>query len=311
MKRIQGIAKNGWRTLLHGVTVLAWSVFAAVSVNSQTAQQAESMQKIAFHYNDGTTSQVYIMNADGTEQTQLTNNSASNVAPEISPDGSQIAFVSDRDGTDHVYLMDLDGGNQHRLTEGREAEGEPTWSPDGSRIYFRRELNDGRVVICVVERDGGNPLQLTDGSIRYLRSTISPDGSQILAVSVSRGFELYVMDADGSGQRRFPNVPSGISFASWSPDGGRIAYATATPPPNPSADIFVVNADGTGERQLTRAEGVSEYPCWSPDGREIAFQSSRDGDFDIYIMNADGSNPRRITDHPGFDGRPSWRVVER
>jgi TolB protein len=205
--------------------------------------------------------------------------------------------------------MDVDGGDQHRVTHVPGAEGEPTWSLDGARIYFRKTLDDGRVAISSVNADGSGFRQLTDASIRYLRSSLSPDGTAILAVSVSRGFELYVMDSDGANQRRVPNVPEDVAFASWSPDGTKIVYATATPPPNPGADIYVINRDGTGGRQLTHAEGVSEYPCWSPDGREIAFQTSRDGNFEIYVMNADGSHPRRLTDHPGFDGRPSWRVV--
>jgi len=172
-------------------------------------------------------------------------------------------------------------------------------------------LDDGTVAICSVHRDGSGFRQLTDGSIRYLRSSLSPDGTSILAVSASRGFELYVMDGDGTNQRRVPNVPQGAAFASWSPDGEKIVYATATPPPNPGADIYVINRDGTGDTRLTHAEGVSEYPCWSPDGTEIAFQTSRYGNFEIYVMDADGSNLRRLTDHPGSDGRPSWRVVER
>jgi len=290
--------------------VLLSLALAAAAVNAQTGRDAGSAQKIAFHSSDGGTTQIFIMNADGTGRTQLTS-SASNVAPEISPHGSQIAFVSDRDGSDHVHLMDIDGGHQRRLTDVPGAEGEPTWSPDGTRIYFRKTLDDGRVAIHSVNADGSGFQKLTDGSIRYLRSILSPDGAAILAVSVSRWFELYVMDSDGTNQRMVPNVPEGAAFASWSPDGEQIVYATAVPPPNPGADIHVISRDGTGGRRLTHAEGVSEYPCWSPDGREIAFQTSRDGNFEIYIMNADGSNARRLTDHPGFDGRPSWRVVGR
>jgi Tol biopolymer transport system component len=274
-------------------------------------QEPSRVEKIAFHSSEGRSSQISIMNADGTGRTRLTHNSASNVAPAISPDGSQIVFVSDRDGTDHVYLMDIDGGGQRRLTDSPGAEGEPTWSPTGARIYFRKRLDDNRSAICSVNTDGSDFVQVTDGSIHYMRASLSPDGTVMLAVSVSRGFELYLMDSDGTNRRRIPNVSGGVAFASWSPDGKKIVYATATPPPNQSADIHIMNSDGTGDRRLTHAEGVSEYPCWSPDGKEIAFQTSRDGNFEVYVMNADGSNPQRLTDHPGFDGRPSWRVVGR
>ncbi len=282
---------------------------AATAVNGQSGRESDPAEKIAFHSSDGGTPQIFSMNVDGSGRTQLTDNPASNVAPEISPDGSQIVFVSDRDGRDHVYLMNLDGSNQHRLTDSPGAEGEPTWSPTGTRVYFRKQLDDGSVVIGSVNADGSDYQQLTDGSIRYLRANVSPDNRLMLAISVSRGFELYVMNIDGSNQRKLPGNSGGVAFASWSPNGDKIVYATATPPPTPSANIYVMNADGTGVRRLTQTEGVNEYPCWSPDGKEIAFQTSRDGNFEIYVMEAVGSNPRRLTDHPGLDGRPSWRAL--
>jgi TolB protein len=263
--------------------------------------------KIVFHSSaGGNNTQIFVMDADGTGREQLTDNSFSNVAPEISPDGSQIVFVSDRDGSNHVHLMDIDGNNQRRLTDVPDEEGEPTWAPSGNRIYYRRISPDGTVMLCAVNTDGSNLTQVTDGSIRYFRPHVSRDEAQILAVSVTRGFELYLMDSDGSNQRKFPNAPAGVAFASWHPDGEKIVFATSNPPPNVGADIHVINADGTGHIQLTHGEGVSEYPCWSADGEEIAFQTSRDGNFEIYVMSADGSQPRRLTNNPGLDGRPSW-----
>jgi Tol biopolymer transport system component len=278
---------------------------AAPAANGQSVGEPTG-DIIAFHSSDGGNPQIYIMNADGSGRTQLTDDAASNVAPEISPDGSHIVFASDRDGTDHIYLMSIDGRDQHRLTDSPGAEGEPTWSPSGTRIYFRKETTDGRIVIGSIKADGSDYRQLTDGSIRYLRAKVAPDGERILAVSVTRGFELYVMNVDGSDQRKMPNISEGVAFASWSPEGTKIVYAIATPPPSPSADIYVINADGTGQQRLTKQAGVNEYPAWSPDGREIAFQTSRDGNFEIYVMNADGTDARRLTNHPGMDGRPSW-----
>jgi TolB protein len=270
-------------------------------------QRADSGEKIVFHSSaGGNNTQIFVMNADGTGREQLTDDSFSNVAPEISPDGSLVAFVSDRDGTNHVYLMEIDGDNQRRLTDSFNEEGEPTWAPSGDRIYYRQIASDGTVKLCAIDIDGSDLSQLTDGSVRYFRPHVSPDGTLILAVSVTRGFELYLMDSDGSNPRKFPNAPPGVAFASWHPNGERIVFATSNPPPNVGADIHVMNADGTGHVRLTHAEGVSEYPCWSPDGDAIAFQTSRDGNFEIYVMGADGGQLRRLTNHPGLDGRPSW-----
>ena len=73
--------------------------------------------------------EIYVMNADGTGQTNLTSNSAWDAQPAWSTDGSQIAFVSDRDGNDEIYVMSADGSNQTRLTSDPATDQQPAWSP--------------------------------------------------------------------------------------------------------------------------------------------------------------------------------------
>lgn len=262
-------------------------------------------EKIAFHSNRDGSTQIYIMNADGSGLRRLTNNSASDVGPAISPDGARIAFVSNRDGNDHIYLMDIDGGNERRLTNAQEAEVEPAWSPDGTRICYRKEIGDRKTAICIVNADGGGFRQLTDGTIRYMAPTVSPDGKCILCAS---GPEIWILGIDGGDPRRIAKT-TGIlvAYPRWSPDGRKIVFGMVSgTPPNHKTDIFSMNADGTGEAALTKSQGINEYPCWSPDGTSIAFQTARDGNFEIYVMAADGGNPRRLTNLPAMDGRPSW-----
>ncbi|GIV01726.1 MAG: hypothetical protein KatS3mg015_0556 [Fimbriimonadales bacterium] len=109
---------------------------------------------IAFESTRDGNFEIYVMNADGTNQTNLTNNAAIDSGPVWSADGSKIAFVSDRDGNDEVYVMNADGTNQTRLTNNpAPSDRFPVWSPDGSKIAFVSD-RDGNVEIYVMNADG-------------------------------------------------------------------------------------------------------------------------------------------------------------
>jgi Tol biopolymer transport system component len=124
-------------------------------------------------------------------------------------------------------------------------------------------------------------------------------------------YALYLMDADGSGQGRLteeggdPSTPGGVQFQTdpaWSPDGTRLAFASAR---EGSFDIYVMDADGTGTTRLTSSNAQDRSPSWSPDGSRIAFSRSSDGG-KVWLMDADGTDVRRLTDEPAEEGEPSW-----
>jgi Tol biopolymer transport system component len=134
-------------------------------------------------------------------------------------------------------------------------------------------------------------------------------------------YELYVMNADGSGKRRLARSPlagnDGLFRAvpAWSPDGRKLVFAIQL---RGSAglchragacndEIFVINADGSGLRRLTRNAVPDGHATWSPDGRKIAFLSWRAGTgADVFVMNADGSDQRNLTRKPGNEVGPEW-----
>lgn len=106
--------------------------------------------------------------------------------------------------------------------------------------------------------------------------------------------QLYVMNADGTGQTRLLNDPQiQYWYPTYSRDGRKIAYAAGTPQ---KLQIFVANADGSSATQLTNDQATNINPDWSPDGRQIVFSSAREGKFQLYVMNADGSKQTRLTD---------------
>ena len=117
--------------------------------------------RIAFHSDRDGNQEIYVMDADGSNQTRLTNNGAEDSEPVWSPNGSKIAFMSDRDGNFEIYVMNADGSNQTRLTNDHGQEKLPRWSPDGSKIVFMSARNVD-YEIYVMNADGSNQINVTN-----------------------------------------------------------------------------------------------------------------------------------------------------
>ena len=219
---------------------------------------------------------VYVMNADGSGQRRLMRNAA---APSWSPDGRKIAFLGPGGlypgGRDwEIYVMNADGSGERRLTRIAALDGGTAWSPDGRKIAFVAE-RDGNFEVDVVSADGSGQQRLTRNGARNFAPAWSPDG-QMIAFERRLGrrhygnprcskcgrasiFEVYVMNADGSGQRRLTQRGA---QPLWSPDGRRIAFVSER---DGNAEVYVMNADGSGQRNLTRSRlGDEGSFAWSP-----------------------------------------------
>ena len=117
-------------------------------------------------------------------------------------------------------------------------------------------------------------------------------------------WEIYVMNADGTGQTRLTVNTADDFSPAWSPDGGKIAFVYGR---DGNFDIYVMNADGSGQTPLTNNPADEFDPDWSPDGIKIAFFSLRDdGDEEVYVMTADGTGQTRLTNLAGGDRGPTW-----
>jgi Tol biopolymer transport system component len=117
-------------------------------------------------------------------------------------------------------------------------------------------------------------------------------------------FEIYVMNADGSGAVRLTTNPADDVAPAWSPDGARIVWQSVRG--GTARQLYTMNADGTDVRLLTNQPGTPGFAHWSPDGSRIAYHAARgDGNWDIWVINADGMEPRRLTTS-GSGQRPRW-----
>ena len=266
--------------------------------------------KIVFNSDRDENLQIYIMDADGSNQTRITHNHHYDFGPSWSPDGSRIAFGSDRDGNfataNEIYIMDADGSNQTRLTNNPANDNTPCWSPDGFSIAFVSNFQTigGHIDIFIMDADGSNQRNITNVAIDDFSPSWSPDSSQIVFDS-RRGSnsEIYVMNVDGSNLINLTNNSAVDRDPSWSPDGSHIAFYSDR---DGNIEIYVMDADGSNQTRLTNNPAIDYGPCWSPDSSYIAFYSYRDGISEIYVMNADGSNLTRLTNNPANDYAPSW-----
>ena len=242
--------------------------------------------------------EIYVMDADGGNQENLTNHPAYDAEPDWSPDGTKIAFVSGRDGDgSQIYVMDANGKNVIRLTEGRETKGGPDWSPDGRKIAFSVDHRED--YIAVMGADGRNREKLVD---QAKSPSWSPDGKRIAFMSQRDGAnELYVIGVGGLRYRRVTHDLAPKLNPSFSPDGRRIAYEAHH---EGFHHIYVVGADGRNRVRLTHNEEGHSGPAWTPDGRIIAFYVADGiwpGNFrsTIHLMTADGKYLRQLSNDRG------------
>jgi hypothetical protein len=285
--RFQGGAQIWFNTTLSSTAADNGEVFPA--------------ELIAFSSNMDGDFDIWVMNSDGSNPQQLTNDPANDSGPDWSSDGSKIVFISQRNGNSDIFVMDADGSHLNQLTDSPADDFWPVWSPDGEQILFNSRT-DNNTDIYVMRADGSDIRQLTDTPASEDFAAWSPDGSQIIYARIWGEDGTYLMDANGANQQKITDIV-GLEFA-WSPDGMRIAFGSDY---EGNRRIYVMDADGSNIHRLLSAGPNTNGPDWSPDGTRIVFISWQDGDGDIYIMNADGSNLQKLTNNQYEEEFPAWQ----
>ena len=178
-----------------------------------------------------------------------------------------LLFVSTRDGDYAIFEMNADGSAQQRLTP-REV-GDVTST---GRLFFQ------------------------------VNPAWSPDATRIAFASQrSSSFDVYVMNADGTGTRRLTSGKGNDSHPTWSPDGRRLVF-------DRDGDIFAMNADGTDVTRISDVTAAEGEPSWSPDGKWIAYVRRTPGTAsrELWLMRPDGSRRRALTAQNATVATPAW-----
>lgn len=207
---------------------------------------------------------IWIVDLDGSNVVNLTQEEAKDHSPAWSPDGDWIAFASLRDSRYwELYVMRPDGSDVQRLTWWEDASDlSPSWSPDGTRLAFASK-RDGNWEIYTMDRDGGNLARLTNNPADDTNPAWAPDGSRIAFVSTRDGYaEIYVMSITGGQATNISNAPySSEHGPTWSPDGGRLAFYSDR---DGAWNIHVMASDGSDVIRLTGGQSNDQVPAWRP-----------------------------------------------
>ncbi|HEY6584811.1 MAG TPA: DNRLRE domain-containing protein, partial [Gaiellaceae bacterium] len=258
--------------------------------------------RIVFESTRDGNSEIYRMNADGTNVTRLTNSPAVDTRPTLSPDGTLVAWQSGN----QIWVMSNEGTNKQALTS-LGSNGAPAWSPDGTKIAFESNRS-GNYDIWAMNADGTGQTNLTNVAGNDVSAAWSPNGSRIAFDSDRTGNrDVFTMLANGTDQINLTASSPGLDTdPDYSPDGARILFVSDR---GPFTSVWTMDTGGGSTVNVTSASIYDADPSWSPDGSHIVFTRDAGGQtFNLWTARADGTAKLRLTDASGGQRNsfPDW-----
>jgi acylaminoacyl-peptidase len=267
-------------------------------------------------------SNLWIVSSDGKDNRPLTTGSHRDTAPRISPDGTRVAYLSNRSGKTQIHVRWLDSGQEAQITDLQQSPSNVEWSPDGKWIgYTSRVPAKSDFSIRLPEKPNGARWQDPPIVITKLRWTadgtgiLQPGYTHVFAVPATGGTPKQITNGDYNHGGGGGGGAQGGGFA-WSADGKWI-YASTSRIPDAEynlegGDIYAYSVDDGSVKQLTARKGPDTDPVPGPGGKKIAYVG-HDWKFQsytvnhLYLMDLDGSSPRNVTASLDRDVRsPHW-----
>jgi TolB protein len=241
---------------------------------------------------------VFVMNADGSDQTLLTEGNQA----AWSPDGQRIAFQRTDGGNTDVYVMNADGTGITRLTDDPLIDAEPAWSPDGQRIVFSRRGGFTQPDLWTMSADGTDEALLTQTPQAEYDPRWSPDGDWI---AYTRGTGVFRIHPDGTGNVNLTPPPRSGAAPDWSPDGLVIAYVGSD---GDQSGLWTMKPDGTDPTLVSTADPGRFV--WSPDGTQFVGTRANVPDQTTEIVNLGyaGEIPQVLASG-GDNVEPDWQPL--
>ncbi|MXY27099.1 hypothetical protein F4Y59_02915 [Candidatus Poribacteria bacterium] len=294
---------------IHFFLVCGLGLFVLAPLTPVSAQRPAT-EKIVFVSNRDGNSEIYIMNPDGSGQTNLTHHRGNDYTPAWSPTGRQILFASDRGGkVSDIYVMDAAGDSIRRVFRTRMERRHPVWSPDGEQIAYYR-VDGGEIAIYTASIDGRNEKRIAIG----MDPDWAPDGSEIAFMSAE--VLLPINDQFGGIQIAKPRIeivnvrtkakeeisPDGFPLIfdpTWTPDGAQFVFTginLADLVPAPVMRLYIVNRKKNGEPRKVKVEGEVSNPAVAPQGDVLVYQREAGGEDQLFKVALAGGRSEQLTD---------------
>ena len=263
---------------------------------------------------------LYLINADGSELTQITFSRYDEIAPSWSPDGTNLAYLVSKHDQLDLVILDLGSALSDPLTdhstlivEDSVDASPPSWTSDGNMLIYAAYQGEN-LDLFAINSDGSDKKQLTQTNVSEKHPALSPDGTKLVFSSdLSGTFDLYLIEnfnipefhSQPTVQLTFENGDE--LYPTWSPGGDRILYTSTE---NGNKDLRIIYTDGGNSVTVSSSTADEWKASWSPDGNKIVYSYFNfDNDLnDLHVLGLDTTSSVPITVDNFDNWWPAWKL---